>query len=290
MSADFSVPLRYILNFYNMRNYLLNREKAIAWINSRNHDFSQGLSILKEAGFKPGVVGVLERHGSGRHQSDERLMYHMRDFIKCYANDAAREDTDLELGVVEGKNIQPEEKVKHNGITIPSMFSDETEERLKTDFYPEPVAKIIKRYRDAFVERDRLRIAMADLPEINDEETVEKRHAISDRAKVLADEMDKLYPLYENYVVSGKLPDEETTGKSNVKSDAPKNKAELQKERKSVATKILRARNMLLYQTETKQDQENPMTDQKKVVKYQTKIDKLSELLNTIDMQLAALT
>ena len=274
-----------------MKNYPQNRERAIAWMNSRKHDFYQGIAILKDAGFKPGVVSVLERHGSGRNQSDERLKYHMSDFIRCFANEAAREDTDLSLGVVEGKVMPSEEK--NLTIRIPSMFSDETEEKMQSGFYPEPIAKVINRYRDAFVERDRLRLAMAELPETNDDETVEKRRQISDKAKQLSDEMDKLYPLYENYIVGGKLPaDDETSEKgkdSDDGTDTSGNKAELQKQRKSVATKILRARNMLLYQSETKQPKENPLTDEKKVAKYQAKIERLTQELKEIDLKLAAL-
>ena len=104
----------------------------------------------------------------------------MSDFIRCFANEAAREDTDLSLGVVEGKVMPSEEK--NLTIRIPSMFSDETEEKMQSGFYPEPIAKVINRYRDAFVERDRLRLAMAELPETNDDETVEKRRQISDKA------------------------------------------------------------------------------------------------------------
>ncbi len=275
-----------------MKNYVQNRERACDWMNSSKHDFTQGIAILKDAGFKPGVVSVLERHGSGRNQSDERLIYHMRDFIKCFANEAAREDTDLTLGVVEGKELPSEEKTLPKGLKIPSMFSDETEEKLQSGFYPEPIAKVINRYRDAYVERDRLRLAMADLPETNDEETIEKRRRISDKAKQLADEMDTLYPIYENYIVGGNLPEEakpQTTGDPQAGTDSKSLKEELQKQRKSVATKILRARNMLLYQKETKQEQENPLTDPKKVAKYQAKIDRLTQELHDIDMQIAAM-
>lgn len=276
-----------------MKNYVQNRERACDWMNSSKHDFTQGIAILKDAGFKPGVVSVLERHGSGRNQSDERLIYHMRDFIKCFANEAAREDTDLTLGVVEGKELPSEEKTLPKGLKIPSMFSDETEEKLQSGFYPEPIAKVINRYRDAFVERDRLRLAMANLPENNEDDIVEKRRQISDKAKLLSDEMDKLYPIYENYIVGGNLPAEEaqpqTTDDSHADTDSSPKKAELQKQRKSVATKILRARNMLLYQKETKQEQENPLTDPKKVAKYQAKIDRLTQELHDIDMQIAAM-
>ena len=272
-----------------MRNYLKNRERAMAWVNGNVHDFEVGLSILRDAGFKPGVVSMLARHGKGVHQSDERLMYHMRDFIKCYANPKAKEDTDIIIGIVEGKKILPDNQENDK---IPSMFSDSVKEQLDNGGFPEPIAKVICNYRDAFVKRDKLTRQLAELPETNNEETVEKRRIISDEMKTLSDTMDKLYPQYEAYVTSGSIPTEAPTSPTKGKSagtDSSTDKTELQKKRKSIATKIRRAKNMLLYQTETKQEEENPLTDPKKVAKYQAKIDRLTQELNDIDMQIAVL-
>ena len=254
-------------------------------MNSAKHDFAKGIAILKNARFKPGVVGVLERHGSGRNQSDERLLYHMRDFIRCYANAEALQDTDLSLSVVNGKELQPDQPKDDN---VPSMFADSTTQKLEAGTFPEPIAKVISQYREAYVTREKLTRQMQELPENNDDETIEKRRSISDEMNRLSDEMDNLYPKYEAYIKQGSIPEEEKDQSSQTTQDIP-DKQLLQKERKSVATKILRARNMLLYQTETKQPVENPLTDEKKVIKYQTKIDRLKELLDTIDQQLAAL-
>ena len=88
---------------------------------------------------------------------------------------------------------------------------------------------------------------------------------------------------------SGTTPSDDSSDEP-AETLAPKvSKAELQKQRKSIVTKISRAKNMLLYQKETKQEQENPITDPKKVAKYQAKIDRLTQELNDIDMQIAAL-
>lgn len=281
-----------------MKNYLQNRTRAMKWINSEKRTFSEGIAILKDAGFKPGVVSVLERHGSGRYESEERLIYHMRQFIKAYADESAREDTDLTLGVVEGNQLQPDQE-NVDKKKIPSMFAEQTEEKLEAGEFPEPIDKLIRRYREAYVERDRLRLYMADLPETNDDETMEKRRRISDRAKELSDLMDEIYPKYAAYITEGKLPEDtenseggkilEEGEKSSDSQDDNPDKQQLQKQRKSIATKILRARNMLKYQKETKQDRENPLTDPVKVAKYQSKIDSLSKELEDIDMQIAKL-
>lgn len=300
-----------------MKNYLKNRDMAMDWLNSEKQDFAQGIAILKDAGFKPGVVGVLERHGSGRNQSDERLEYHIREFIRCHADPKAKEDTDISLGVVKGEEISPDPH--DNSKKIPSMLSDSVEKKVNDGAYPEVIAGIIKVYRTAYVSRDKFLRILADLPETNDDATILKRRKISDAMKDLSDVMDKLYPQYAAYVNEGKvpekfqeptIPDPEAIGKepaapavgatgddsSDDSSDepaevpAPKvSKAELQKQRKSIVTKISRAKNMMLYQKETKQEQENPLTDPKKVAKYQAKIDSLTKELHDIDMQIAAL-
>ena len=66
-------------------------------------------------------------------------------------------------------------------------------------------------------------------------------------------------------------------------------KADLQKKRKSVATKLLRAKNQLEFQQETKADKPNPMPDSPKRVKYETKVENLTKELSEIDYQIAAL-
>lgn len=305
-----------------MKNYLKNRDRAMDWINSEKQDFAQGIAILKDAGFKPGVIGVLERHGSGRKDSDERLKYQIREFIRCYADPKAKEDTDVTLNVVDGKELTPD---PIGDGKVPSMFSEGVEKKMEAGDYPEAIAGIIGVYRAAYVSRDKLLRILASLPETNNDATVLKRRKISDAMNELSDIMDKLYPQYAAYVNEGKVPEEfkapalpdpeafvdnepanaaPAAPASNDSSDdnsddssddgtsepvVKVSKAELQKERKSIVTKIGRARNMLLYQKETKQEQKNPLTDPKKVAKYQAKIDRLTGELHDIDMQIAAL-
>lgn len=181
-----------------MKNYIENRAKALAWMRGK-HDFAAGIAILKAAGFKPGVVSVLERHGAGFRQSDDRLLYHMRDFIKAYANEDARQDTDLALNVMDGVEIKAQTEKK----AIPSMLSKSVKFKMESGDYPESVAKVIKEYREAYVTREKLQRMLLELPESNDDVTVEKRRSISDQMKKLSDRMDVLYPQYAAYVAEG---------------------------------------------------------------------------------------
>jgi len=133
--------------------------------------------------------------------------------------------------------------------------------------------------------------ALAELPETNDDMTVEKRRSISEQMKTLSDEMDKLYPQYEAYINEGKVPEDESEQNPEKSSSdiSSMSKEELQKLRKGVVTKISRAKNMLLYQKESKQEVENPIKDEKKIAKYNAKIERLTAELHDIDMAIAAL-
>lgn len=59
--------------------------------------------------------------------------------------------------------------------------------------------------------------------------------------------------------------------------------------KKNESIKIVKARNMLLYQTEKKQKKENPMPEGPKRIKYEKKIEKLLKLISQIDLKIANL-
>ena len=106
-------------------------------------------------------------------------------------------------------------------------------------------------------------------------------------------EMDRMYPLFDEYVkkhavrtVNEPQPDKEipTKREGNIEAMPTEN---LKFMKKSLSTKILRATNRLLYQSETKQEKANPMPDGSERVKYETKIKVLSDRLEQIKMELA---
>ncbi|MGM9862955.1 MAG: hypothetical protein ACI305_01660, partial [Lepagella sp.] len=64
--------------------FIAFRQRAIDWLNGKR-DFSEGISILQESGFKPGVVNKLNRQGEGGPMAASRLMFLVRELVKAWA-------------------------------------------------------------------------------------------------------------------------------------------------------------------------------------------------------------
>lgn len=147
------------------------------------------------------------------------------------------------------------------------------------------------------------------MPEDNDEATVAKRKELSDEIKAKTELMERMYPLYEKFQsLNEDISEEDIQSLENPTDDTQsidekdssviepgvgnldgRTKDELKKIRKSVATKIGRAKNMLEYQQETKAETPNPMPESPKKVKYETKIANLTKELEQIDYAIAKL-
>lgn len=273
------------------------RQKAIDWLNS-DRDFYAGISLLEESKFKPGVVSKLKRHGVNGPEAQKRLKFLINELIKAWAmSEQELADDDPELGVVGGLDLDKQaEQTEQNTMLLVDAYRV-----LKTgeQQYPETVAQVIRRYADAYKQRDILHKKMADMPEDNEVTTMAARKEISDQLESLTDEMEFLYPMYVSYAEKGDIPAEEdlrqtnksgSDAKKEVESDYSKmSKEDLQKTRKSVSTKIGRAKNMLEFQQESKGDTPNPMPECPKRVKYETKIANLTGELEKIDYAIAAL-
>ncbi len=274
------------------------RQKAIDWLNS-DRNFNAGIQLLEESNFKPGVVAKLKKHGENGPEAKKRLKFLVNELVKAWSMpEQALVDNVPELGDFTDAGIEkPEGHSDKDALSLVDAYKALSEQERQ---YPETVAQIIRRYADAYKQRDILHKKMADMPEDNDEATVSERKQLSDQIAVLSDEMDFLYPKYVAFIEQGEVPmEEELKQPVDNQEDVQKQKTEmdysslskeqLQKMRKSVATKILRARNMLDFQKESKADEPNPMPECPKRVKYETKIANLTEELEKIDYAVAAL-
>lgn len=286
-------------------NFIKHRQAAINWLNGKR-DFDSGIKVLEESKFKPGVVAKLKRVGEKGPEAKARLVYLMRSLVQAWAMPEE----------VANDNIDPATGVDANEDT--TIYTDSSEayinmaiEKLTVDpeAYPKRIASVIREYADAYKRRDILHKQLADLPEDNDEATVAKRKELSDEIKAKTELMERMYPLYEKFqslkediseedIQSLEQPtdDNESNDEKDSSINEPgvgnfdgRTKEELQKIRKSVATKIGRAKNMLEYQQETKAETPNPMPESPKKVKYETKIANLTKELEQIDYAIAKL-
>lgn len=262
------------------------RDAAARWLNGKR-DFDKGIAILEKAQFKPGVINVLKRHGSQGPCAMERLEYHIGTFMKVWFDKSLAEDTDLQLGVVDGQKVASDDEDV-------ALMSDDMEQKMHA--MPKKISDVVAQYRDAYIARDKAFKELKSMPEDNGEDTVKRREELSNEMEKQADKMDRLYPVYRKFLDTGEVTDPEpepAEPKKRVNIEdgladiETMRKHELRRLRHSLRVKIMRAKNMLDFQTETKQDVLNPMPDGLNRIKYESKIKRLQGELAKIDVEIA---
>ena len=286
-------------------DFIKHRQAAIDWLNGKR-DFDAGINVLEKSKFKPGVVARLKRDGVNGREAKARLVHIMRSLVQAWAmpDDQLNDNTDPATGVDadEQPTIVTDSSDAYINMAVEKLMVD-------PEAYPKRIAAVIREYADAYKKRDILHKQLADLPEDNDEATVAKRKELSDEIKAKTELMERMYPLYEKFQsLNEDISEEDIQSLENPTDDTQsidekdssviepgvgnldgRTKDELQKIRKSVATKIGRAKNMLEYQQETKAETPNPMPESPKKVKYETKIANLTKKLEQIDYAIAKL-
>ena len=286
-------------------DFIKHRQAAIDWLNGKR-DFDAGINVLEKSKFKPGVVARLKRDGVNGREAKARLVHIMRSLVQAWAmpDDQLNDNTDPATGVDadEQPTIVTDSSDAYINMAVEKLMVD-------PEAYPKRIAAVIREYADAYKKRDILHKQLADLPEDNDEATVAKRKELSDEIKAKTELMERMYPLYEKFQsLNEDISEEDIQSLENPTDDTQsidekdssviepgvgnldgRTKDELQKIRKSVATKIGRAKNMLEYQKETKAETPNPMPESPKKVKYETKIANLTKELEQIDYAIAKL-
>lgn len=273
------------------------RQAAIDWLNGKQ-DFMEGLAILKKSGFKPGVVRRLETIG----ESETTLM-HLKENINLYIQFIGKEpeDTDADLGVIQGKQpvvLKQEDEV--------ALSIDELAQKFEvSSAAPTGTSRTIIMYAQLYRSRERAHREMAQVPETNDDENVTARRKLSDTIDSCTSQMEKLYPLIKDYLENKKKisheeldevlkekeesDDDEGDGEKGGASDEldALSKEKLQKRLKSAKTKILRKKNLLEFQQETKAAAPNPLPDCPKRVKYETEIAQLEKEVEALQYAIA---
>lgn len=283
--------------------YYKVRRNTIAWLNSKR-DFETGVNLLIASGYKPIVAAKIKRWGDIPH-SRQKLIYEIRQMIQVWAapNDPKHEDVDFEDEMTAGADESVAESDAH------ALLAEADEEKHKEDDenqLPIMIRNIIYEFSNCYKSRSVLHKQLGELPEDNTGGTIQKRKVIVQSIAALSARMKVLHGLRKRYDESGMLPtQEELEGYYDAEEDKnketepgepaqllPDNPDELKKLRKNEATKLTRARNMLLYQTETKPKPpvENPMPDCPKRVKLEKKVSYLEDLIGKIDYKIAQLS
>ena len=276
------------------------RSAAVAWIKSTSRDFNQGISILIQSGFKPAVVRKLSQVGPDGPEAPARLNFLIREFVSVFGKPLP-EDTDPELHVFQGQESPEDTPVKESR----AILAVADKEQAQPGSVPPNIASVIHTYAALYKQRAKACRQLADIPPQNTDELNSQRKQLSDAIEQITERLEQLYPLYERYLQSEQdinpedIPSEHPDPSDSSNQPEPSNPSDspadlqnlslqqLHRQRKLLATKRTRTKNMLLYQQETRLPQPNPMPDSPAKVRYTRKLEKLNEEIQQLDYAIA---
>ena len=192
------------------------------------------------------------------------------------------------------------------GILAHFSISIYTREADEQPAYPSVIAKIIYDFRECYNERSRQHRLLAELGEVNTQAVCAERKDIIARIGCLSKRMSLLAAVKKQFEQNKELPSEEQLDELYKEKNAPKEQLdtesddtdisalsieELKKAKSNAKSKITKAKNMLLYSSESKPKggKENPLPDCPKRVKYEKKIADQETLVEKIEYRLAEL-
>lgn len=286
--------------------------KAADWLNGKKREFNTGITILKEAAFKPAVVMKLERDGAQGPAAQQRLEHQMREFVKAFGITDNVPDTDAELHVFDGQEA-PADQDEQQQLGIMAVAGQMESGEISID--NEHARTVIQTYAEAYRRREKAMRLMAEVGETNDEQSMEQRKIHSTTIDACTTLMEALYPLFEKYQSGADISQEElaeamdngtpagnqpasTAADSEAECPAVppaepsaalagKSRDELLKLKKNAQVRLLRTENKLLYQSEKKLEAENPMPEGPERVKLETRAANIRKEIEDIDMAIA---
>ena len=268
--------------------YLSARKEAITWLKSER-DFNQGLLVLQQSGYKPLIASKIAKWGDKPH-SKEKLLYEIKNMIQVWGNPGSPRHEDEDQTTF---NVIPDSDSEN------IVKKAEDLEKEYDDPLPKTIRFVIYEYSDAYKSRSQLHDDLKKLPEDNSDETTRMRKLICESIEALSLKLDFLYKVRKDYEDNGVVPEDDIYNAFSAPATKqepeeteiilPDNKDELKNLRKNYATKLTRAKNMLLYSQEKKAEKENPLTDVAKKIKYEKRVAELTDHINRIDIKTASL-
>ncbi len=274
--------------------YFEARSEAMKWLAQKPYkrNFAAGLRILVKSGYKPNVQKLLQKKGE-LPWTMEKLTSCLRDVVQVYYNpDDPRFDDVPDADMLNDKTGEKPAVDEQDGIAklaaSPGFQS-----------MPEVMQILIRNFADAYKQRAKLARQRYELGESNDEDVVNKRKTLGESIDKLTDYMDVLASMRQAYESDGVLPDLEKLNETDVQGsgseDAPDDSVDykamttekLKTRKKSLTNQITRKENMLLYQSDTKQEEENPLPDSPKRIKLLKQIENLKAEKSKVEYELA---
>lgn len=276
------------------------RKRAADYLNATDRTAGSGLQILKDANYKPHVTAIFERNIS-RKDIPAKIVSEIRLLLRYHANPTAEIHADKlpgDAGSDDGGNTEDVDLTASEKFII-----------LSNDEYPDTIKMLIRALAAMYKARSDERKALILVGEGADDESVAKRKAIAVRIVNIGDAIAELGEIFQNFT-DGKeinmeelaellskpvdldkpLKEEAHEGKEEKDFVLAENVEGLKKQSDNWRTKLVKAENRLLYQSDTKSEKENPMPEGPKRIKQVKRIEKLTAEKLQIDTRLAELS
>jgi len=242
------------------------KKEILDWLKSTDQDRNIGLALWG-------------KHGKNR--ALDRLFYRSGDF--------AFQKLKYELGKIAGLTFADFKDgdiiVDANPLAVMTLIPGKEGE------VPSIVLRIQDDIFSLFAQLTALNKELVDLPESNDEETVERAAELGVQIDGLNARYDELYQAKEKYFTDKVMPDEKELYPVVDDTDPFGLKgldgAKLMGEKKNLESSLTKDRNRLLYQQTKKKKEENPMPEgeerkavETRVALKEAKLEAINELLN----------
>lgn len=175
-----------------------------------------------------------------------------------------------------------------NQDTMSPVIDNKGSNDLKIEEYPRVIRRLKYEFNDLYNKRGVLHKQMRSIPDENSSKNMNERAILLQDINKLSDEMDRLYPFIKAYEQNGviPLPDEIWPPE---KEELPLTVDDLKKKKKRLQSANSKDRNLLQYQTLTKGEKDNPMTDGPKRQKLELRIKRRDMEIEEIEQRLVDL-
>ena len=268
-----------------MGKFINYRDRAIGWLNS-NRDFHQGITLLEESQFKPGVVRKLKMDGATGQAATQRLYHLIMQLVNAWSmtEQQLNDNTDPVTGIPADERAITEttKDKKFTEIVLESENKEKLEPRIR---------ELITRYANAYRQRDKLHRQLASMAEDNDEKTMKQRKMLIGLIDQFTEVMELCYPAIEKYINLG-IAAEEEIERAKQKMEVEKSEQyefdnmsldELKKFHKNLKIRIIRTRNMLEYQQDAKAEKPNPLPQSPRRLRYEERLKRFKKQLEVVE-------
>jgi len=264
------------------------RDQVIAWLNSKNRDLEKGFEIMQKTGYKPEVLSIFMAN-KNRRDIPEKLVIEVRNYLRYHGSPQNPIHQDL----LPGKKTVTSEELKD--------FFVENYKKHLTKGYPAVINEIITAHAKCYQNRSILHKKLKKAGEGASDDENKNRSEILNEITDLSTLMDSLWFHFENFKKTGILPTVDVSKllqkKKAVKIEPKPEEVlvlsddvdVLRKQSENWRIKLFKAENRLLYQSEKKLKEENPMPEGPKKISLKKRIAQLRKEKLAIDTKLAEL-